>query len=77
MNWPFLVLLGAMVGFVSGLFGIGGGFLMAPILIFMGIPPSVAVASQASANITGAEKNRFMYSPFHVNRGALLAESGH
>ena len=48
VNWPLLVLLGATVGFVSGLFGIGGGFLMAPILIFLGIPPSVAVASQAS-----------------------------
>ena len=48
VNWPLLVLLGAVVGFVSGLFGIGGGFLMAPILIFLGIPPAVAVASQAS-----------------------------
>ena len=44
VNWPLLVLLGATVGFVSGLFGIGGGFLMAPILIFLGIPPAVAVS---------------------------------
>ncbi|MGX1801811.1 TSUP family transporter, partial [Brevundimonas naejangsanensis] len=47
VNWPLLVMLGALVGFVSGLFGIGGGFLMAPVLVFLGIPPTVAVASQA------------------------------
>lgn len=40
--------LGAAVGFVSGLFGIGGGFLMTPLLIFLGIPPAVAVASQTA-----------------------------
>ena len=38
--------LGAAVGFISGLFGIGGGFLMTPLLIFLGIPPAIAVASQ-------------------------------
>jgi uncharacterized membrane protein YfcA len=40
--------LGAAVGFVSGLFGIGGGFLMTPLLIFLGIPPAVAVATQTA-----------------------------
>ncbi|MEH2685851.1 sulfite exporter TauE/SafE family protein [Bradyrhizobium diazoefficiens] len=45
----FLVLaMGAAVGFVSGMFGIGGGFLMTPLLIFIGITPAVAVASVAS-----------------------------
>lgn len=48
MNAPLLLALGALVGFISGLFGIGGGFLMAPVLVFMGIPPAVAVASQAN-----------------------------
>ncbi len=38
--------MGAAVGFVSGLFGIGGGFLMTPLLIFLGIPPAIAVATQ-------------------------------
>src|ERR1700710_2544445 len=40
--------MGAAVGFISGVFGIGGGFLMTPLLIFVGIPPAVAVASVAS-----------------------------
>ena len=40
--------LGAAVGFISGLFGIGGGFLMTPLLIFLGIPPAVAVATQTA-----------------------------
>jgi hypothetical protein len=45
----FLILgLGGGVGFLSGLFGVGGGFLMTPLLIFIGIPPAVAVASEAN-----------------------------
>ncbi len=45
----FLLLgMGAMVGFLSGLFGVGGGFLMTPLLMFIGIPPAVAVASEAT-----------------------------
>jgi uncharacterized membrane protein YfcA len=45
----FVILgLGAMVGFLSGLFGIGGGFLMTPLLIFIGIPSPVAVATEAN-----------------------------
>ena len=62
MNWPFLVILGAVVGFVSGLFGIGGGFLMAPILVFMGIPPTVAVASQASHVVASSTSGVISYS---------------
>lgn len=42
----FVVLaMGIAVGFISGMFGIGGGFLMTPLLIFIGVPPGVAVAS--------------------------------
>jgi uncharacterized protein len=55
----FLVLgMGMAVGFISGMFGIGGGFLMTPLLIFIGISPAVAVASVgshiAASSFTGA-----------------------
>lgn len=55
----FLLLgMGAGVGFLSGMFGVGGGFLMTPLLIFLGIPPSVAVATEANqivaASVSGA-----------------------
>src|ERR1700682_6132825 len=45
----FLILgMGLSVGFISGMFGVGGGFLMTPLLIFLGITPAVAVASVTS-----------------------------
>ncbi|MFT6912410.1 MAG: putative membrane protein YfcA [Paracoccaceae bacterium] len=45
----FLLLgLGGLVGILSGMFGVGGGFLMTPLLFFIGIPPAVAVATQAN-----------------------------
>ena len=47
-----ILILSFIVGFISGLFGIGGGFLMTPVLIFLGIPPTFAVANEAN-NILG------------------------
>ncbi len=47
-----ILILSFIVGFLSGLFGIGGGFLMTPVLIFLGIPPAFAVANEAN-NILG------------------------
>src|SRR5260370_26098657 len=45
----FLVVgIGAGIGFLSGVFGVGGGFLSTPMLIFIGVPPAVAVASSAN-----------------------------
>ena len=45
----FLILgMGGAVGFLSGLFGVGGGFLMTPLLIFIGVPPPVAVGTEAN-----------------------------
>ena len=49
----FIVLLGGLTGILSGLFGVGGGFLTTPLLIFYGIPPTVAAAS-AATQVTGA-----------------------
>ena len=43
-----IFLLGGFVGFISGVFGVGGGFLTTPLLIFMGIPSAVAVGTQGS-----------------------------
>src|SRR5205823_9448132 len=40
--------LGAAVGFLSGVFGVGGGFLLTPLLIFIGVPPAAAVPSSAN-----------------------------
>ena len=48
VNALILIGLGGGVGFLSGIFGVGGGFLMTPLLIFIGIPPSVAVATEAN-----------------------------
>jgi uncharacterized protein len=53
VNAFFIVLMGMGVGILSGMFGVGGGFLTTPLLIFYGIPPTVAAAS-ASTQVTGA-----------------------
>ena len=79
VNWPVLVLLGAVVGFVSGLFGIGGGFLMAPILVFLGIPPTVAVASQASHVVASSTSGVISYSSqgaVDYRMGGIMALGG-
>ncbi|MFA6280571.1 MAG: sulfite exporter TauE/SafE family protein [Bdellovibrionales bacterium] len=51
MNIFVLMGVGVVVGFLSGLFGIGGGFLMTPFLTFMGVPAAIAVASQANQQV--------------------------
>ena len=53
VNALVIILMGGAVGFLSGMFGVGGGFLTTPLLIFYGIPPAVAVASSAT-QITGS-----------------------
>ncbi len=52
VSLPLIFILSLVVGILSGLFGVGGGFLMTPFLIFLGIPPSYAVANEAN-NILG------------------------
>lgn len=46
--WPLVVGAGLLVGFLSGMFGVGGGFLISPLLMFLGIPTEVAVATGAN-----------------------------
>ena len=48
VNWAMILGMGAAVGFLAGMLGVGGGFVMTPLLIFYGIPPAIAVATQAS-----------------------------
>ena len=67
VNAPFMIALGFVVGLLSGMFGIGGGFLTTPLLIFYGIPPTVAVAS-ATTQITGASVSGAMV---HMRRGGV------
>ncbi|HTO40884.1 MAG TPA: sulfite exporter TauE/SafE family protein [Rhizomicrobium sp.] len=58
VHWLILIGMGGAVGFLSGMFGVGGGFLLTPLLIFYGIPPGVAVATTAShvtaSSVSGA-----------------------
>jgi uncharacterized membrane protein YfcA len=53
VQWPVVLGLGFAIGFLSGVFGVGGGFLLTPLLIVYGIPPGVAVAT-TSSQIVGA-----------------------
>ncbi len=48
VNGPLLLSIGLVVGLLSGMFGVGGGFLITPLLFFIGIPPAVAVATSAN-----------------------------
>lgn len=67
VNTLFMILLGFGVGVLSGMFGVGGGFLTTPLLIFYGIPPTVAVAS-ATTQITGASVSGALV---HMRRGGV------
>src|SRR4051812_36573993 len=72
VNALFIVALGFLVGLLSGMFGVGGGFLTTPLLIFYGIPPTVAVAS-AATQITGASVSGVMV---HMRRGGVDLKMG-
>ena len=72
VNALVIVLLGFVVGVLSGMFGVGGGFLTTPLLIFYGIPPTVAVAS-AATQITGASVSGVMV---HMRRGGVDLKMG-
>jgi uncharacterized protein len=67
VNALLMIVLGFLVGVLSGMFGVGGGFLTTPLLIFYGIPPTVAVAS-ATTQITGASVSGAMV---HMRRGGV------
>ena len=67
VNAGVIIALGLLVGILSGMFGVGGGFLTTPLLIFYGISPAVAVAS-ATTQITGASVSGVLA---HSQRGGV------
>jgi len=61
VNVFLLVGLGLVVGFLSGLFGVGGGFLLTPLLMMIGIPPTVAAASDANQIVAASTSGAFAH----------------
>ena len=72
VNLPLIFILSLVVGVLSGLFGVGGGFLMTPFLIFLGIPPAYAVPNEAN-NILGTSISG---STTHYLKGTLDYKMG-
>ena len=72
VNGIVIVALGGLTGLLSGMFGVGGGFLTTPLLIFYGIPPTVAAASAAS-QVTGASVSGVFA---HSRRGGVEYQMG-
>jgi uncharacterized protein len=74
-----LLAMGGAVGFLSGMFGVGGGFLMTPLLIFSGIPPAVAVGSVTAqivaSSVTGAIA-QWQRNNVDVKMGTILLVGG-
>ena len=61
INVFILLGLGGVVGFLSGLFGVGGGFIMTPLLMMAGIPPAVAAASDCNQIVAGAASGAYAH----------------
>ncbi len=72
VNAFVIMAMGAAVGFLSGMFGVGGGFLITPLLIFYNIPPAIAVATGANQVIASS----FSGSLAHFRRGTLDIKLG-
>ena len=72
VNALVIIGLGGLVGLLSGMFGVGGGFLTTPLLIFYGIPPTVAAASSAT-QVTGASVSGVIT---HLERGTVDLRMG-
>ena len=79
VNIFLLIGLGGIVGILSGMFGVGGGFLITPLLFFIGIPPAIAVASEANqilgASFSGAIAH-FRRKNVDIKMGFLLILGG-
>ncbi|WP_237152020.1 sulfite exporter TauE/SafE family protein [Oryzibacter oryziterrae] len=79
MNVFILIGMGAAIGFLSGMFGVGGGFLLTPLLIFSGISPAVAVASVSSQIVANSASGMLAYirkKTVDFKLGSFLLVSG-
>ncbi|WP_011579374.1 MULTISPECIES: TSUP family transporter [Chelativorans] len=72
VNMLVLLAMGGAVGFLSGMFGVGGGFLITPLLIFYNVPPAIAVATGANQVIASS----FSGTLSHLKRGTLDVKLG-
>jgi hypothetical protein len=76
----FLLLgLGLGIGFLSGMFGVGGGFLMTPLLIFIGVPPAVAVSTEANQIVASSASGAIAHwrrKSLDIKMGLLLLVGG-
>ncbi|MEJ0026751.1 MAG: sulfite exporter TauE/SafE family protein [Rhizomicrobium sp.] len=79
VHWLIVLGMGGAIGFLSGLFGVGGGFLLTPLLIFYGIPAEVAVATTSShitaSSISGALA-QWRRRAVDLKMGAVMAAGG-
>ena len=74
-----ILLLSALVGVLSGLFGVGGGFLMTPFLIFMGVPPAYAVANEANnilATSVSGSTTHYLKNTLDYKMGFIIVIGG-
>lgn len=79
VNLFLLLGLGAIVGFLSGLFGVGGGFLMTPLIMFVGISPAVAVATGANQIVASSVSGmmaHWRHRNVDIKMGAVLVAGG-
>lgn len=77
--WPMVIGVGLAVGFLSGMFGVGGGFLISPLLMFLGIPTEVAVATganQAAATSASAATAQWRSGNVDLKMAAYLLGGG-
>jgi uncharacterized membrane protein YfcA len=72
VNILVLLAMGGAVGFLSGMFGVGGGFLITPLLIFYNIPPAIAVATGANQVVASSISGAL----YHFKRGSLDIKLG-
>ena len=74
-----ILLLSVIVGILSGLFGVGGGFLMTPFLIFLGVPPAYAVANEANnilATSVSGSTTHYLKNTLDYKMGLLIVVGG-